>query len=231
MPALRQGARPKGPPLVRRLPDAPQARKLERRWKRNGKHMNQRYTMNNPTQFPSFSMRSPWACLGTSLKRFGWLLSVVVLCCVSCATEKKGIWDVVYRERIQNDYEIFLLRHENSVQFYAEYKGDPICETEICPNPAYTSSLVFPFCADDRTGSRFIYYGKDKGIFTTIACMPQGSNTVSLLDQDGDGYPEWRLITSFPANREVVCEELAPQVISSETASGTVPQKENLEMP
>lgn len=39
----------KGAPLVRRLPDAPQARKLERRRERNGKHMNQRYTMNNAT--------------------------------------------------------------------------------------------------------------------------------------------------------------------------------------
>lgn len=182
--------------------------------------------MNNPTQFPSFSMRSPWACLGTSLKRFGWLLSVVVLCCVSCATEKRGIWNVVYRERIQDDYEVLLLRNGNSVQFHVEYKGEPICETEM--DPAETRTVLSSYKSGNDEEVTLLY-DDGKVVYSRWQGLSQGTNMLFLLDRDGDGYPETRC-TWMPEGK-IVREELVPQVISPETAGRTAPEKGNLELP
>lgn len=188
--------------------------------------MHKRHPMSNPTQLPPSSMRSPCACLCTFLKRFGWLLTVVVLCCVSCTTEKKGIWDVVYRERIQDDYEVFLLRNGSSVQFWTEYKGEPDCQTEIDPTCTRTALSSYRFGNDEEVA---LLCDGGKVVYSRWQGLSQGTNTLFLVDRDGDGYPETRCI--WMPEGKIVREELVPQVISSETASGAVPKNENLELP
>ncbi len=144
-----------------------------------------------------------------SVFRLVVLCSLVVFC-LSCATEMHGVYRVLHRERIAADYEVYLLRHEDSVRFYVEFKGDPVCEMEI--DPEETRSVVSPYrFAHGETDNITTLYDGEK--IVTVRWITKGMHTVVLYDLDGNGFPEMRVTTGEDGR---LIEKLEPVVKSSE---------------
>lgn len=145
--------------------------------------------------------------------------TVCVLLCASCATEKWGIYEVVHRERFQDDYEAILLKSDDSLRFDVEYKGQPFCEVEV--DPAETRAVVSPYLSEHPGDHATLFYRDGK--MTGVRSMTRGEETMMLFDLDGDGYPEKR--ATLDADGVRIFEELSPQVVSS-TRKGETPPKE-----
>ena len=140
---------------------------------------------------------------------------ICALCCASCATEKWGIYEVVHREPFQDDYEAILLKSDDSVRFKVEYKGQPICETEV--DPEETRAVVGRYRSGHLSDDITVFCRDGK--ITSVNFMTQGEDTVVLFDLDGDGYPERRATLCPDPSSGMVEEQLAPQVVSSRRPS------------
>lgn len=142
------------------------------------------------------------------------IFRLIVLClvgtfCGACATEKHGVYRVLHKESIASDYEMRLLKHEESVRFYVEFKGEPICEMEI--NPQEIRSVVSHYRSGCfKTENLTTTYDGNK--ISTIRWTTRGTNTVVLSDLDGDGFPEMRVTREGENNR---IERLKPVVLPS----------------
>lgn len=152
-----------------------------------------------------------------------WLLRVAIsafcaLLCASCATEKWGVYEVLHRERFQDDYEAILLKSDDSVRFKVEHRFGqvwlPICEVEV--DPEQTRAVVTPYRSGHLSDDVTVFYRDGK--ITSVNTMTQGEDTVVLFDLDGDGYPE-RRATLGPDPSGMLEEQLAPQVVSSRRLS------------
>jgi len=139
----------------------------------------------------------------------------IALFCGACVTVKHGVFDILHTESINPNFEVQLLRHEDSVRFYSEFKGRPICEMEV--DPRGTRSVVSSYCSPVAVADEItIVYDGSK--MSTIRWTTTETNTVVLYDRDGDGYPEMRT-TSDGMGRRIV-ETLKPVVQSSVEKQG-----------
>lgn len=154
-------------------------------------------------------MNNPFHFLSAMLLR-GAISAFCALLCSSCATEKWGLYEVLHRERFQDDYEAILLKSDDSVRFNVEYKGQPICETEV--DPEEIRAVVGRYRSGHPSDDVTVFYRDGKT--TSVNFLPQGEDTVVLFDLDGDGYPE-RRATLGPDPSGMLEEELVPQVVSS----------------
>lgn len=153
-------------------------------------------------------MNNPFHFLSAMLLR-GAISAFCALLCSSCATEKWGLYEVLHRERFQDDYEAILLKSDDSVRFKVEYKGQPICETEV--DPEQTRTVVTPYRSGHLSDDVTVFYRDGK--ITSVNFMTQGEDTVVLFDLDGDGYPERRATLDLEHSK-MVEEQLVPQVVS-----------------
>ena len=145
-----------------------------------------------------------------------------VLLCASCATEKRGIYEVVRRDRFQDGYEALVLKSENNgaMLFVVEYKGLEVGEFGITPEE--NRAVLYRYRSDNPSDAAALFYSKG-GKMVSLDTTTHGTDKVTLLDQDGDGYPEARW--TYIPNGERIVEELSPQVVSSRK-KGERPPKE-----
>lgn len=122
------------------------------------------------------------------MKFFQLLLCGVMLCCTSCRSNKFCAWDVVYQEKFQSEYDVYLLKSSTggSLQFYVEFSGKPVCEVEV--SQTATSAIVLPYRSCHEVDRRGLFY--DGEIISSVSIMTHGENTLLLFDLNGDGYPE-----------------------------------------
>ena len=126
--------------------------------------------------------------------RYFLLIIVVALlsaCILSCGRKMQGVYRVIYQEKMDNDYDVFLLRHENTFRFYVTYRKEVICEMDVYPREIH--AVVFPYLSKyGAPDSHTVRYGST-GKLTTARWITSETNTVVLFDTDGDGLPDKRV--------------------------------------
>ena len=145
-----------------------------------------------------------------------------MLLCASCATEKRGIYEVVHRDRFQDGHEAILLKSEDngSMLFVVEYKGQKVGEFGVMPEE--NRAILYRYRSNNPSDAAALFYSKG-GKMVSLDTTHHGTDKVTLLDQDGDGYPEARW--TYIPNKGRLVEELSPQVISSRRKVEMPPQK------
>ena len=142
--------------------------------------------------------------------------AALLFCCAACVTEKRDGWDVLHKERIRDDYEVFLLKEGEDVLFCVEFKGQSIVQAGVYPDLSETAAVLYPFCNGDMVVKRSIDYNKNgNGVFQTVSAEHVDGTNVFYLDQDGDGFPENRFVHVSATPGDSVLETLVPQVVSS----------------
>ena len=99
--------------------------------------------------------------------------------------------------------------------FVVEYKGLEVGEFGITPEE--NRAVLYRYRSDNPSDAAALFYSKG-GKMVSLDTTTHGTDKVTLLDQDGDGYPETRW--TYIPNGERIVEELSPQVISSKKKDG-----------
>jgi hypothetical protein len=139
------------------------------------------------------------------------LLSAIMTSGVSCAknrTSNYGVYDLIYKERIQQDYDIYFLKHNDSRRLHVDYRGNPICELEF--DPEEIRSVICPYrSSHGQTDNITVIYHSNK--ISTVRRMTLETNTIVLYDHNNDGFPETRVTTNASGR---LVEQINPVIIS-----------------
>ena len=91
------------------------------------------------------------------------------------------------------------------MRFYVEYKGQPICETEVYPEKVRSFTSPYKIKTSDQVDGITIL--NDGKTITTLRWITDGANTFFIIDKDGDAFPEKRC-TITPTER--IIESIEP---------------------
>jgi hypothetical protein len=128
----------------------------------------------------------------------------VVLLCASCATEKWGVYDVVYSRQIDKEFSARVLATDDDILLRILHRGDVVGELSYYSNQTKSVLSPFPRDYDDLTSITSFCEGTN---IITVRWLMQGTNSVILLDRDNDGIPEKR---STHKGDDVLMESITP---------------------
>ena len=144
-----------------------------------------------------------------------------------------GVYTVVHKERITDEYDITLLRYKDNVRMYVACEGDRVAMLHA--QPELIRAVVSPHLSRPGTPDS-VTVTSDESRIAVVTFMQKDDKMTVFVDRDGDGFPAIRQIRSRGVS---VIEELEFKVISRRVvgedpqavASGAVTEEERRDQP